>query len=88
MWKCVLQRGGVYFAHVKPGSELSGDYPVNCVDFRNGTQSDPSGFKPANKQTTPLPKPSTESAVYADSVTHIMRGMRGLDPQLQASGVS
>lgn len=78
----------MYFAHMKPCSELSGDYPVNCVDLRNGTQSDRSGFKPANKQTTPLSKPSIESAVYADLVTRIMRGMRGLDPQLQASGVS
>lgn len=28
------------------------------------TQSDRSGFESVNKQSTPLPKPSTESAVY------------------------
>lgn len=54
----------MYVAYKKLILELPGGYPVNGVNFRIRTQSDWSGFKSVNKQSTPLPKPSTESAVY------------------------
>lgn len=78
----------MYFAHMKPGSELSGNYPVNCVDFRNGTQSDRSGFKPANKLLLCPNHPLSQLSTLIQLPARILKGMRGLDPQWQASGVS
>lgn len=78
----------MYFAHMKPGSELSGDYSVNCVDFSNGTQSDGSGFKPASKLLLCPNHPLSRLSTLIQLPARILRGMRGLDPQRQASGVS